>query len=62
MAGRLTSRRSGDFVRGAPRTRESIKRMVVARLRHRLWQAEFIGWRALAESFRRDLRAMGVEA
>lgn len=34
----------------------------VTMLEHRVWMAERIGWPALAESFRRELRAMGVSA
>jgi hypothetical protein len=41
---------------------ESLRKHLISVMRRRLWQAERIGWPALAESFRRDLRAMGVEA
>lgn len=41
---------------------EMARKHVVSAMRFRLWQAEKIGWPALADSFRRDLKAMGVEA
>lgn len=50
------------YAKGDKRSSESVRRSRVAALRHRLWQAERIGWPALAESFRRDLRAMGEHA
>lgn len=46
---------------GGKRGAEAVKKQRVSQLRNRYWQADFIGWPALAESFRRDLRAMGVE-
>ena len=53
--------KSSRTVRGGNRGPAAIRKQLASRLRHRLWQAEFIGWPALAESFRRELRAMGEE-
>ena len=50
------------YAKGDKRSPESVRNSKLAALRHRLRQAELIGWPALAESFRRDLRAMGVKA
>lgn len=49
------------YQRGSKRPAESVRRAHISRLQYRLWQAEFIGWPALAESFRRDLVALGVK-
>lgn len=34
---------------------------VVTRIRYRVWCAEFIGWPALAQSWRKDLAAKGKQ-
>lgn len=54
MTHRVDDRRGGrnPVPSGAP------NRQRLAVLRYRVWQAELIGWPALAESFRRELAAL----
>ena len=49
----------------APKTPEEAKRRGMQHIRtaikRMIWQAEFIGWPALAESFRRDVAALDAK-
>lgn len=61
MTWRPDDKRGGRrATRGDPSAAQRAKRASL--LAHRVWMAERIGWPALAESFRRELRAMGVSA
>lgn len=50
------------YTKGDKRSPESVRKSQIAMKRRMVWQAERIGWPALAESWRRDLRAMGEKA
>lgn len=52
---------NSTFRPGSKRKQSSMEATRVAILRRRYWQAVFIGWPALAQSFLRDLVAAGVK-
>lgn len=54
-------RRSGGWNKGRRRDAVHSAMARARRAEFMVWQAEFIGWPALAESFRRDLDAANLQ-